>query len=146
MYDHIAGAARDRRIAYKTWYHMHARCKQHPAYLNIHVCKEWSDFEVFYKDMGVRPSDQHSLDRVENALVYSKSTCRWATLEEQNGNRPGFTIDLLYNGEKTNLKALCRQLNLNYMTVYKRLRAGKSINEIFGVRHAGIELVKTEDV
>lgn len=147
MYENfISDASRNRRIAYKAWYHMHHRCKHHPAYAHITVDLSWNDFEIFYRDMGDRPSDEHSLDRIDGALVYSKSTCKWSTDVEQSGNRPGFTIDLLYNGEKTNLKALCRQLGLNYLTAYRRLRAGKSLQHIFGEHHARIELVTTQDI
>lgn len=142
MYDHLHNAdARSRRIAYKAWYHMHHRCKSHPAYVGITVDPSWANFETFYMDMGPRPSDRHSLDRINGATVYSKLTCKWSTLEEQNGNRPGFTIDLLYNGQKTNLKALCRSLDKPYLKVYKAFRAGKPVHPYLGVTSDSIVMV-----
>ncbi len=143
MYDHYTSddPARARRVAWKTWYHMWHRCKNHPTYVNVTVDPSWRDFNQFYLDMGDRPSDKYSLDRVNGSLVYSKSTCKWSTREEQSGNRPGFTIDLLYNGEKTNLKALCRRLNTPYLRVYKAYKAGKSIPQLLGVPNDSLVMV-----
>lgn len=54
----------------------------------ISVCKEWREsFIVFLQDMGERPSNDHSLDRIENRFGYFPSNCRWATLALQLENR-----------------------------------------------------------
>ena len=54
----------------------------------IKVCPEWrQSFEQFYKDMGHRPSDKHSIDRVDFNGDYSPSNCRWATQEIQDRNK-----------------------------------------------------------
>lgn len=78
---------------YATWAAMHARCKNsnHKEWRNyggrrVKVCEEWSDFALFFRDMGPRPSSRHSLDRTDNGLLYSKATCRWATGIEQHNN------------------------------------------------------------
>jgi len=56
----------------------------------ITVCERWrASFENFLEDMGGRPSEFHSLDRVKNDLLvdsYSKANCRWATRDVQNNN------------------------------------------------------------
>jgi len=53
----------------------------------VKVCQEWHDFEAFYADMGVCPSDFHSLDRIDSNGDYSPSNCRWATSDVQHANR-----------------------------------------------------------
>jgi hypothetical protein len=73
---------------------MWARCRRetHPEYPNyggrgIVVCDRWRSFEDFYADMGDRPTNKHSLDRINNDLGYSPENCRWTTRDVQNNNR-----------------------------------------------------------
>lgn len=79
---------------YTAWHQMRQRClnTRHAAYAGyggrgITVCSEWSSFENFFVDLGPRPSDKHSLDRVNNNGNYEPSNCRWATHSQQMRNR-----------------------------------------------------------
>lgn len=83
-----------RRPEYGIWATMKSRC-QNSKFISykfygargIKVCKQWQKFENFIKDMGPRPSPQHSLDRRDNDKGYEPGNVRWATLLEQHNNR-----------------------------------------------------------
>ena len=74
---------------YLSWQNMLQRClnpknTNYPKYgaLGVKVCDEWNpsaggSFENFLADMGIRP-DNHSINRINSNLLYSKDTCEWA--------------------------------------------------------------------
>ena len=80
---------------YTPWQQMKNRCSnqnsQHwPRYggRGIKVCPEWIDsFEEFFEHVGLRPSPQHSLDRINPDGHYEPGNVRWATPKEQRNNR-----------------------------------------------------------
>ena len=55
-------------------------------YANIKVCDEWNSFDQFVKDMGLRPSSTHQLDRIDNTKGYFKDNCRWVQKKPQMQN------------------------------------------------------------
>lgn len=79
---------------YVVWKGMRQRCND-PNHKNyddyggrgIRVCKRWDSFELFYQDMGPRPSGNYTIDRKNNLGHYTPSNCRWATMKQQNNNR-----------------------------------------------------------
>ena len=85
---------RSKTPLYETWVQMKYRChnKNHPAYScyggrGITVCDHWRDsFKAFLADMGPKPSNKHSLDRINNDGNYEPSNCRWATRCQQQRN------------------------------------------------------------
>lgn len=82
-----------RTTEHRSWFHMLSRClnPKHTGYKNwggrgIKVCDRWMNFENFYNDMGLKPSPEHSIDRINNDGDYELSNCRWATKKEQANN------------------------------------------------------------
>lgn len=79
---------------YEIWCGMVRRCtnpNNHawPRYggRGITVCDRWREsFETFLADVGPRPSDKHSIDRINNDGNYEPGNCRWATAREQVQN------------------------------------------------------------
>lgn len=121
-----------RTVEHAAWRAMLDRCyrEQNREYhryggRGITVCDEWKEFEAFYRDMGDRPSPDHSLDREDNDKGYYKENCRWVTLDVQLRN---MSTNVVYerNGQRKILTDWCNELGLNYNTVVSRLRRGWS--------------------
>ena len=82
---------------YKIWINMRSRCAgkcpEHTSKYyykrGIKVCDEWdrsNGFESFISHVGWRPSNKHSLDRINNNGNYEPGNVRWATRSEQAKN------------------------------------------------------------
>lgn len=123
---------------HKAWENMRNRCnwKKHPRYKDwggrgIKVCPEWDNpngFVRFLKDMGEKPSPNHTLERKDNSKGYSKDNCYWATTREQSINRRS-NIRLTANGYTLTMLEWSETLNINKVTLSSRLRRGWSVEE-----------------
>lgn len=118
---------------YTSWVHMRARCNEpkNAAYHNyggrgIKVCERWlgsEGFANFVADLGRRPTDAHTVERIDNSLGYSPDNCRWATRSEQARNTRRNVLVAL-DGETLVLSDWCARRGLNLQTVSARLRNG----------------------
>lgn len=52
----------------------------------IKVCDRWLKFKNFLEDMGVKPSKDYCIDRVDSSKDYEPSNCVWIT-KTDNANK-----------------------------------------------------------
>ena len=112
---------------YKIWTAMLDRCRNpnHPSFPDyggrgITVHPEWSDFRVFLRDMGEKPSGL-SLDRIDNSKGYTPNNCRWATPKTQMRNTRRNRIVRLYGAEMC-LTDAAHKLGIDPPNVWNRAR------------------------
>jgi len=125
---------------YRIWINMRQRCSN-PANSRwssyggrgITVCGRWDQsFEAFIQDMGLRPTIEHSLDRIENNGPYSPDNCRWATATEQQNNTGRWTKSVLIEGKDYTLREIAARAGLTVNGAAERVRRGV----------AGVDLLK----
>ena len=120
---------------YNNYNQMKQRCynKLNPDYKNyggrgIAVSSEWIDsFETFLKDMGLKPTPGHTIDRIDGEKGYSKDNCRWATRTEQSRNRSYVKLSLekaehirmLYKSGEYSLRGLGRMFDVDPALIKK---------------------------
>jgi hypothetical protein len=113
---------------------MISRCtnERNPSYARyggrgITVCERWlNSVEAFVKDMGKRPGDGYSLDRIDNNGNYEPENCRWANANEQTNNRSN-TAHIFFNGQYLPLTEWARKMGIDYRVVHSRIRRGWTI-------------------
>jgi len=92
----------------------------------IKMCARWrKSFAAFLKDVGLRPSPSHSIDRVDNDGNYTPNNCRWATYFQQANNRRGNHI-LHHAGKSQTIAQWERDLGFKTGTIGCRLFQGWS--------------------
>ena len=121
---------------YQAWRSMFKRCNDQNSEnykyyggRGITICKRWEKFECFYKDIGDKPTQKHSLDRIDNNGNYYKNNCKWSTPKEQTSNRRT-TIFIEYKGLKLTIAEWSFKLNIKYTTIYSRHKKGWEIKRI----------------
>ncbi len=96
----------------------------------IRVYEPWiNDFKAFYDYIGPRPSDEYSIDRIDNDGHYEPGNVRWATREEQNHNKSTNIAIELADGNVVTAKEAAVITGLNRHTVYQRLKNNISLYE-----------------
>lgn len=112
-------------VEYSAWGNMWARCSNpknagYPQYKDRAPPESWRKFENFIADMGLRPSSEHTLERVDNEKGYSKDNCVWLLKNEQAKNRS--ITRWLTNGQVTVcFTEACRLSGIAPSIVFQRI-------------------------
>lgn len=121
---------------YNTWISMKQRClnSQAPNYelyggRGIKICDRWiHSFENFLEDMGEKPSEKHSIDRIDVNGNYEPSNCRWATNDEQQNNKRN-SVKEMVNGNLYSFRELSCLYNIKESRIRNWRRRGLNIEE-----------------
>lgn len=123
-------SARGRMTAeYRAWCNIIDRCEnpsrsgyEHYGARGVSICREWREsFAAFLRDVGNRPTPEHSIDRIDFDGNYEPGNVRWATRVTQARNR-SCTRWLEYNGEVRCLSEWSLLLGIKKTTLFQRLR------------------------
>jgi hypothetical protein len=130
------GLSRAQPREYRSWKDMRSRvlCESNDDYADyggrgITICDRWSDFALFFADMGERPSGM-TIDRANVNGNYEPGNCRWATGKVQANNKRS-NRKITWNGVTKNLQEWCDQLQIERTKVSYRLSIGMPLEEAF---------------
>lgn len=121
-----------RSAEYRAWSRMKDRCynPKNPFYARyggrgISVHPAWvHDFTAFLRDVGFRPSTDHSLDRYPDPNGdYKPGNTRWATKVEQATNRATVRV-IEHNGIRDSIAGWARRHGIPYSRLRRRLVDG----------------------
>lgn len=121
---------------YICWRGMIDRCERpshkffcHYGGRGIGVCERWKTYANFLADMGRRPTEKHSLDRIDNNGNYAPENCRWALQCTQTRNKRT-TVMLTHNGKTQCVMDWAIETGLSHAAISQRIKTlGWGVNE-----------------
>lgn len=112
---------------YSVWRNMLQRCgnpnNTHYQYYGgrgVKVCARWDSFPQFLSDMGLRPTNLHTIDRINTYGNYEPGNCRWITRREQSLNLRN-NRRITVNGETLVISEWARRLKAHPSTICHRI-------------------------
>ncbi len=125
-------------VEYECYHKIKGRCynknnNKYPLYggRGIVMCDRWkTSFDNFLIDMGRRPADCNSIERINVNENYSPDNCVWANSKTQSRNKTT-TVRLNIYGVLFCQKDLAKMLGITSGAVKYHLRKGKTGTEIY---------------
>ena len=123
---------------YAVWHSMWQRCTnlknaKYESYKDRAPPEKWRAFQVFFADMGPRPSAKHSIERVDNDKPYGPDNCVWATSKDQSRNK-STNVKIEYQGRTKCVTAWAEEFKIKRTTLDSRLKAGWSIEKALNTK------------
>jgi len=109
---------------YRCWQLMRDRClnSENPKWYRyggrgITICKRWDDFNNFFEDMGLKPTDEHTIERVDTDGNYTPDNCVWDTRLTQSRNR-SYCVDYSMAGRTMKSWEWAEFLGVSKQSIY----------------------------
>lgn len=124
---------------HNVWHSMINRCenKSDKSYYNyggrgISVCESWKipkgiGFINFIKDIGYKPANNYTLERIDVNGNYEPSNCKWILRSDQPHNRRG-TIKVYHKGALIPLAVGLKEIGLR-QNIYHSRKTRKGLND-----------------
>ena len=117
---------------YRAWRAIKTRCfdKNSRSYKDygargITMCEQWQDnFLMFFRDVGLPPSNAYSIGRIDNDGSYEPSNCHWETPREQQANRR-CTVRITIAGETRCMAEWARLAGISAEAFAARVKVGR---------------------
>lgn len=114
---------------YNTWCNMKRRCNnpssQEYKYYGakgIHLCADWNNGFVSFMNWAYANgyNDSLTIERIDYNKDYCPNNCKWIPFNEQSKNKRNNRF-ITYKGKTQILADWCRELNLDYDFIEKRM-------------------------
>jgi len=96
----------------------------------IKVHQSWNNIEQFIKDVGMPPSMDHTIDRIDPYGNYEPGNCRWVKMRVQQNNRTNNHL-ITFNGETKTLMQWSRDSGIARKTIIGRIKRGWPLDRVF---------------
>ena len=88
----------------------------------------FSSFETFLADVGPKPAQGYSINRIDNEKHYEPGNLRWDDKHAQNRNRRNNHV-LTYNGESLCIAAWAERMGMPSRRLQSRIASGWSVEK-----------------
>lgn len=112
---------------YISWSAMKQRClnpnaEKYPSYgeRGISICSEWLIFENFLRDMKLKPTPKHTLERMNRNSNYQPENVVWANKHQQANNRSSNRI-INFAGQQKTIAQWAKHVGLSRAALQSRL-------------------------
>lgn len=101
---------------HRSWVNIKRRCldSKYPSYKDyggkgVTIYEPWiNDIKSFAEHIGNPPSEEHSIDRIDNSKGYEPGNIRWANKWEQANNKTN-NVKVVFQGKEfPSISAFCR--------------------------------------
>lgn len=116
---------------YQTWHNIHTRILNpktngHEHYKGLKIDKRYRrenpyGFQNFLDDMGPRPKDKETIDRIDGRKGYIRGNMRWATWIENQNNRT-FEKSPKWKGVSVSTAMLGKIFRMNQSSMWRSIK------------------------